>query len=150
MANKERKLLFTGARARILFDGTRIGWASGCSFRRAYSKQGVEVVDNIEVEEFATLGYQVSGRASKFGLVTESLTTLGLLPAIGNTSEEHIKNLLAMNPFTWQLIDTISGKPTFEFHDCEVEAEDINIAARSIMMHDISIVGIRVKDADEL
>lgn len=150
MANRERKKLFTGARASIIARDVKVGWATGCSGSRIYQKQGVEVLDNIEMEEYATLGYMVRLRMTVVGLVDQSLVSAGLLPEIGQSNETHLAAAIALEPFTVQVMDRITGKPRWEFERCEIEEESFNLAARTLMMTDVSLVGIRVADVHEL
>lgn len=149
MANTERKQLFTGARGRLIMNGVRVGWATGVSGSRSYQKEPVEVLDNLEVEEHATLGYRVSLRCSVVGLVSQSLVSAGLLPAVGQSSEEHLRNLLAQTPFTVQIEDNQTGAVRWEFTRCEIADESFNLQARSLMMTDVNLVGIRVADVAE-
>lgn len=143
--NKEKRQIFTGCRARILMNGQRVGWAKGVSGTREYSKEAIEVVDNIETEEFATTGYRVSMRCSLVGIVTQSLVQMGLLPNIGQNSEDHLKAAIALAPFKIQVEDNITHKVQWEFSDCEIATESFDVMARSVMGKDVSIVGIRVK-----
>lgn len=149
MANTEKGQLFTGARARLIANDVRVGWATGVSGSRSYMKEGVEVLDNLEVEEYATLGYRVSLRMSQVGLVEKSLVTAGLLPAIGQSNEDHLRNLLAQVPFTVQVLDNKTGKVRWEWSKCEIEGESFNINARSLLLLDISMVAIRLADVAE-
>jgi len=149
MANPERKQLFTGARARLIVNGVKVGWATGVSGSRSYQKEPVDVLDNLETEEHATLGYRVSIRASIVGIVSQSLERAGLLPEIGQTNEEHLRNLLAQNPFTIQIEDNQTGDVIYEFERCEVADESFSVQARSLMMRDVNFVAIRVGDVAE-
>lgn len=149
MANSERRRLFVGARARIIARGQRVGWATGASGSRLYQKVPVEVVDNIEVEEYATLGYTVSLRMDVVGLVAASMVSAGLIPEVGQSSEEHLRNIILLEPFTVQVLDNQTNKPQYEFQDCEISEEGFNIQARSLMMLNIVLVGIRVADSAE-
>lgn len=149
MANPERKQLFTGARARLLINGVKIGWATGVSGSRSYQKEPVDVLDNLETEEFATLGYRVSLRASIVGIVSQSLVRAGLLPEVGQTSDEHLRNLLAQGTLTIQIEDNQTGAVIYEFTRCEVADENFSVQARSLMMRDVNFVGIRIADVAE-
>jgi hypothetical protein len=146
MANKQRKELFSGCRARILMDGKRQGWAKGVSGSREYMKEAVEVCDNVEVEEYATVGYRVNMRANLVGILTESLTGQGLMPKIGQDNDEHLKNIIAQTPFTIQIEDNVTGKIMYEYSRCEISTENFDVGARSIMGKDVSIVGIRAAE----
>lgn len=149
MANREKKQLFTGARGRLLARGQRVGWATGCSGSRSYTKEPVEVLDNLEVEEHATTGYRVSLRMSIVGIVTKSLVDSGLLPNVGQSSQEHLKNAIALEPFTVQIEDNQTGKVQYEITDVEIDTENFDLRARSVMMTDVSAVGIRMMDSAE-
>jgi hypothetical protein len=149
MANPERKQLFTGARARLIANGVRVGWATGVSGSRSYQKEPVDVLDNVEVEEHATLGYRVSLRASIVGLVSQSLVSAGLLPEIGQTNEEHLRNLIGQPVFTVQIEDNQTGAVIWEFTGCEIADESFSVQSRSMMMRDVNFVAIRLADVAE-
>lgn len=149
MANKERKEIFSGARARIIARGKRVGWATGCSGGREYQKEPIEVCGNPEVEEHATLGYRINLRATMVGIVTGTLVGDGLLPEIGQSDEEHLKNIILLEPFTVQIEDIVTGKVIYEFQDMEISAESFNVGARSVLMKDVTFVGKRLSDVAE-
>lgn len=126
-----------------------MGWATGCSGTRSYQKEAIDVMDNIEVEEHATVGYRVSIHMDVVGLVKKSLVEAGLLPAIGQDNEEHLKNAIAMEPFTVQVEDNQTGKVQYEYQRCEIATESWNLNARSLMMTGVDMVGIRAVDSAE-
>lgn len=149
MANRERKQIFTGARARLLARGQRVGWSTSVSGSREYQKEPIEVLDNIEVEEHATMAYRCSARIGMVGIVTKSLVEAGLLPEVGQDNEAHLKNIIAMEPWVLQIVDNQTEKVLYEMQDCEVSSENFQVGARSVLMIDVTVVGIRIADIAE-
>ncbi len=150
MANAERKRIFVGARARLIIDGRRIGWADNVSVSRRYQKERIEVLDNVELEEQATTGYSVDVNFGVVGIVDKSLVEMGLLPAAGQDNEEHLENMIALPPMTVQIEDNITGATQAEIQDFEVESESFQVGARGALRHNVSGVGRRVLDSAEV
>ena len=145
----ERKEIFTGARVRLKMAGARVGWASGISGGREYVKTPVDVLGNLETEEFATTAYRINFRASMVGIVSRSLVNSGFLPLVGQDSEAHVKAAVTLEGFTVEVEDIVTGKVTHEFHDMEISAESFTLQAGGVMMNDVSMVGKTMLDVKE-
>ena len=65
--------VFTGARARFIIEGRVIGFATNCSGGEEIRYEPVEVLDNIQVQEYVPVGYTVTFQASRVRLIGRSV-----------------------------------------------------------------------------
>lgn len=149
MAEKGRVL--TGARARFLLDGKKVGYASGVSIGEEIDWQELAVLDNIEVEEHVPLGYRVTPfTARRFRLVGETLKSEGFFPKTGTSPEEHLRNILAQGELTATIEDSRTGKIIQTVEGVRIASKGIDIDARQAVGKNITFVAIRAKDESEV
>lgn len=148
MAEKNR--LFTGARARLLIDGVKVGYARNVSGSEEIQYQEAEVLDNIQVEEHVPVGYRVSLQCSYFRIVGETLKSRGWFPNLGANAEEHLKNILTNGDLTATIEDSQTGKIVATYEQVKIASRNFSIDARGIVGEDCSFVCIRSKDESEV
>ena len=102
--------VMTGARARLIVNGVKIGYATGISWRASTEHAELEVLNNIEVEEHVPTRYRVSGSVKKARIVGENASTAGLWPKIGTNPEQHLTNILTQGDAVLQVEDSKTGK----------------------------------------
>ena len=93
MPAPERGLVFTGARARFLINGTRIGWATNVNGGEEIQFDPAEVIDNIEVQEFIPVAYRANLSASRIKIVGKTFRSQGFFPSGGANAEERLSNI---------------------------------------------------------
>lgn len=113
-------------------------------------RNGSEVLDNIEVEEYAPIAYNVRLRASQFRIVGETLKSLRYFPSIGANTEEHLSNILTSGDLTATIEDSKSGKIIATIEQVKVSSHNWTIDARGIVGEDVEFVAIRMKDESEI
>jgi len=148
MAEKGR--LLTGARARFSINGTKVGYARNVNVSEELRYDPVEVLDNIEVEEFVAIGYTVRFRASQFRIVGETIKSLGYFPSVGANTEEHLSNVLTNGDLTATLEDSKTGKIVATLEQVKVSSHNWTVDARGVVGEDVEFVAIRVKDESEI
>lgn len=148
MAEKGR--LLTGARARFSINGTKVGYARNVNVSEEIRYDPVEVLDNIEVEEFVPIGYTVRFRASQFRIVGETIKSLGYFPSVGANTEEHLSNILINGDLTATLEDSRTGKIVATLEQVKIASHNWTVDARGVVGEDVEFVGIRVKDESEI
>ena len=92
----EKGRLFTGARARFSINGIKVGYARNVAVTEEIQYDPVEILDNIEVEEFVPVAYRVTFTASQFRIIGETVKSLGFFPNLGANTEEHLENILGL------------------------------------------------------
>lgn len=147
MAEKGR--LFTGARARFSIDGRKVGYARNVAVTEEITYEPIEVLDNIEVEEFAPTAYRVTFTAGQFRIIGETLKSLGFFPSVGANTEEHLENILVSGDLVATVEDTATGKLFATLEQVKVASHNWTIDARGVVGEDMTFVAIRLKDESE-
>lgn len=148
MAEKGR--LFTGARARFSIDGRKVGYARNVAVTEEIQYDPVEILDNIEVEEFVPVAYRVTFTAGQFRIIGETVKSLGFFPNVGANTEEHLENILISGDLTATIEDTATGSIFATLEQVKVASHNWTIDARGIVGEDLTFVAIRVKDESEV
>jgi hypothetical protein len=142
--------LFTGARARFLIEGVKVGYATSVAITEEIEYQPVEVLDNIEVEEHVPVAYRVRFSARKFRIVGETLKSRGWFPATGKNTDEHLANILDAGVLSAQIEDTKTSKVISYLDQVKIASHNWTVDARGIVGEDVEFVAIRTKDESEL
>lgn len=148
MAEKGR--LFTGARARFSINGVKVGYARNVAVTEEIQYDPVEILDNIEVEEYVPVAYRVTFTASQFRIIGETVKSLGYFPNVGQNVEEHLENILISGDLTATVEDTKTGKLFATLEQVKVASHNWTIDARGVVGEDLTFVAIRVKDESEI
>ena len=148
MAEKGR--LFTGARARFLIDGVKVGYARNVNVSEEIQYDPVEILDNIEVEEYVAVAYRVTFTASQFRIIGETVKSLGWFPSLGANTEEYLSNILTSGDLTATVEDTRTGKLFATLEQVKVQSHNWTVDARGVVGEDLTFVAVRVKDESEI
>lgn len=148
MAEKGR--LFTGARARFSINGVKVGYARNVAVTEEIQYDPVEILDNIEVEEYVPVAYRVTFTASQFRIIGETVKSLGYFPNVGSNVEEHLENILVSGDLTATVEDTRTGSIYATLEQVKVASHNWTIDARGVVGEDLTFVAIRVKDESEV
>lgn len=150
MPAAEKNVVFSGARARLMVNGVKIGFASNVTVTEEITYQPVEVLDNIQVQEYVPVGYNVSMSMSRFKIVGKTLKSQGFMPKIGANAEEHLSNILTNGELTCQIEDNETSTVVATFEQCKVSTHNYTVSARGIVGEDVSFNCIRTKDESEV
>jgi len=148
MAEKGR--LLTGARARFSIDGVKIGYARNVAITESVEYEPVEVLDNIEVEEYVPTRYRVTFSASMFKIIGETLKSLNMFPSVGGNTEEHLENILVTGDMTATLEDTKTGRIFATLEQVKVQSHNYTVEATGVVGADVEFVAVRVRDESEI
>lgn len=148
MAEKNR--LFTGARALFSINGVKVGYARNVTVGETIAYEPVDVLDNIETEEFVPTGYSVRFSAGMFRIVGETLKTRGWFPSVGNNTAEHLENILLTGDLTATIEDTRTNNIIATVEQVKVASHNYSIDPRGIVGTDVEFVAIRVRDESEI
>jgi hypothetical protein len=147
----EKGRVYTGARARFLLNGKKVGYARNVALGEALTYERLKVLDNIETEEHVPTDYDVpTFTAGQFKIVGETLKSLGYFPSTGANTEEHLQNILTNGDLTATLEDTKTGKIIATVEQVKVASYNWTIDAVGIVGEDVNFVAIRVKDESEV
>lgn len=150
MSAPEKGLVLSGARARFLINGVKIGWARNVSGSEELVYEPVETIDNIQVQEHVVTGYRVTLTMERARIVGKTLKSQGFFPKLGANTEEHLRNVLTSGDLVCTVEDNQTGKILATYEQVKVASHNWTINARGVVGNDISFVGIRAKDESEI
>jgi len=142
----EKGRVFTGARARFILKGKKVGYATNVAGSEEIQYDPVEVLDNIQVEEFVPVAYRVSFTASLVRIFGETVKTLGFFPQVGVDPAEHLRNILLSGELSAVLEDNQNETPVMTLEQVKVQSHNFTVNARGIVGMDLTFVATRMKD----
>jgi hypothetical protein len=148
MAEKGR--VFTGARARLLINGVKVGYARNCSGREEIQYEPIKVLDNIQVQEHVPVAYVVSFSAGHVRIVGETMKSLGHFPSLGNNPAEHLANVLTSGALTITIEDNQTGNIMMTLEQAKATSNNWTIDATGVVGVDMEFVAIRSRDESEV
>lgn len=136
--------VIVGARAVFRINGKKVGFAQDVTVREDYQIEDIEVLDNIEVQEHAVLGYRVSMTARILRIPKKSLKQLGIFPITSEVLTNPDLNMSAT------ITDNITKETLAQLESVVPESQNVNFGARAISGNDVTFRAIRVKDEAEI
>lgn len=134
--------VIVGARVAFRIDGKKVGFASDVTVREDYQIEDIDVLDNIEVQEHAYVGYRVSMTARIFRLPNKSLKQLGIFPITST--------VLTSGELVATVTDSITGATLQQLEGVVAESKNVNFGARAVSGEDVTFRAIRAKDEAEV
>jgi len=148
MAEKGRT--FTGARARFSINGKKVGFATNVSGSEEIEYQPIEVLDNIEIEEFVPVAYRVTFTASMVRIIGETIKSEGFFPQAGTSPEEHLTNILLQGDMVCTIEDSKSSRIMMTLEQVKIQSRNFTINARGVVGKDVTFVAVRMRDESEV
>ena len=145
----EKGRVFTGARARLMINGRKVGYATNVSGSEELTLEGIDVLDNIQTEEFVPTGYAISFSCSTVRVIGETVKSLGIFPSIGKSPDEHLQNILTSGDLVVVIMDNKTKKAMMTVEQCKCSGQNFTVNARGVVGQDLSFVGIRMLDESE-
>jgi hypothetical protein len=146
----EKGRIFTGARARFLLNGVKVGYARNVNVSEEIGYEPIEVLDNIEVEEFAPVSYRVTFTASMFRIIGETIKSQGWFPSNGKNTAEHLENILVTGDLVATIEDSKTGKVFATVEQVKIQSHNWTVDARGVVGEDCTFNCIRVSDESEV
>lgn len=150
MAAPEKGLVVTGARARLLINGIKIGWATNVSVSESITYEEVRVLDNIQVQEHVPTSYAVGLSASRIRIVGKTLKSQGFFPSVGQDPDEHLQNILTNGELSVTLEDNQTGQIIATYEQVKCSDHNFTVTSVGIVGNDMNFVAIRSKDESEV
>lgn len=138
--------VLTGVRARFKLGGVVVGYATGVSARESITYEPVKTLNNVQVAEHAPVDYDVSLTADFVRIVGESMKSAGYMPKVGQSPEEHIRNIVTMPTMTAVLEDNVTGKIVRILEEVKMADTNLNIMARGVVGENVTFVAKRSRD----
>ena len=146
----EKGRVFTGARARFSIDGGRVGFATNVAGSEEIQYDPVEVLDNIEVDEFVPVAYRVTFTSSQIRIIGETIKSQGFFPQAGTNTEEHLANIQLQGDMVCTIEDTKTQSLMMTLEQAKIASRNFTVNARGIVGKDVTYVATRMKDESEV
>jgi len=145
----EKGRVFTGARARFLINNKKVGYATSVAGSEEIQYDPVEVLDNIEVEEFVPTAYRVTFTAALVRIIGETIKSQGFFPKGGTSPDDRLKNILLQGDMVGVIEDSKTGALVATVEQMKMQSRNFTVNARGIVGKDVTFVAIRMRDESE-
>lgn len=139
----------TGARARFSIGGVKVGYARSVNLNENIDYRPLEVLDNIRIEEHVPVGYDCAMTCEQFKIVDQTMKARGFFPKAGQSTAEHLLNILLSGELTATLEDRVSQRILATVERCRIATTNYTVNARDIVGENITFVAILIKDESE-
>lgn len=146
----EKGRVFTGARARFLLKGKKVGYATNVAGSEEIQWDPVEVLDNIQVEEHVPVAYRVTFTASLVRIVGETVKTLGYWPRQGTSPAAHLTNILLQGEMSAVIEDNKTKDTIMVLEQVRLASHNFTVNARGMVGQDLTFVGVAMRDESEI
>jgi hypothetical protein len=133
-----------------LLDGRTLARGTNVQYTVEIDYQDIEVLDNVEVDEFAPVAYRVNGTIGMVKVTGTTPKSLGLIPETGKDHEEHLENILLQADIALVLMDKKSPPTNLTtLTGVKFSSYGWAVAARGIASENIAFKAKRETDESE-
>ena len=130
--------VMTGAKAIFRLAGNQIAYASNVTFNENIQLEEVNVLDKLEVMEYAEVGYRVDLSCQTFRVAGSSVKQLGLMQKLGA--------ILTQGDLTAEVVDSVTNTTILHMEGVKLESRQTTVDARGLMTETWSFKGIKSSD----
>lgn len=128
----------SGARVVFKLNGAKVAWATSVSYTITHEHLPVNVLDQLEPEEYSETAYYVTFSASGFRVPDYSVIGEGFMPKLSD--------ILTQPELTATIEDKISGTTILTVHRVKMIERSGSVGARDLATENYNFVGIRAGD----
>lgn len=132
----------TGARVVFKLSGNKVAWATSVSYTINHMHEPVNVLDQLEPEEYAEVGYYVNFSASGFRI--PGFSAIG--QNAGGGFMPKLSDILFQPELTAEITDKITGQTILTVKRCKCIERSGSIGARDLATETWNFVGISAGD----
>lgn len=140
-----RGLVFSGARARFLIEGVKVALATSVNYSEETQHDPVEVLDQLEVEEYVPVAHRVTLSAAMVRVVTQPIKLRDGVRIMARPEDAFTAPEL-----TATIEDSVTGQVVANIQRVKCTRATHNVGARGIVATDCEFVAIRIKDESEI
>jgi hypothetical protein len=164
---------FSGARAIFRVAGQKVAFAANVEGSEEIQYEPVDVLDNLEVQEFVPVGYRITFSCGIFRTIRGTPTqTPGAGPSIGDLTglprqpregvhgsvkemgffpkaASDLLSLLTTGVLTCVIEDRLTKKVVMQVEECKMTSHNFSVTSRGIVSENCQWVGIRMRDESE-
>lgn len=134
----------TGGRIALIFNGVAQAYASSGSYQHGIQYEEFRPVGTLEHLQLVPVSYSASVSLSGVALVGTNMTTLGLQPLLGNSAQEHLRNILAAEEIIVVFEDTITGSPSATAIGCRLSSNNTSFPSQAMSSGDYNFTARRI------
>jgi hypothetical protein len=132
-----------------MIDGKKVGYATNVAGSEEYQYDPVEVLDNIEVEEFVPVAYRVTFTASLVRIMGETIKSQGYFPQGGTSPADRLTNVLLQGDMVCVIEDSKTNTKMMTLEQVKMSSRNFTVNARGIVGKDVTFVAVRMRDESE-
>ncbi len=140
-----RGLTLTGARARLLMDGTKVALATNVSYSEEIEHQPIDPLDQFETAEHVPVAYRVTFSAQMVRIITNTIKNRD-----GIVIFPSLENILTQGELTGTVEDRQTGSIVANIQRVKATRYTNNIGARGIVLTDVEFVAISIRNESEI
>ena len=130
--------VMTGAKAIFRLNGVQVAFASSCTYNENIQLEEVNVLDKLDVVEFAETGYKVDLSCQNFRVANKSVKQLGIMSKLGD--------ILTQGELTAEIIDRTTNAVLLLMEGVKLESRQTTVDARGLMTETWSFKGRKSSD----
>lgn len=139
-----RGLVFTGSRARLSIDGTKVALAMNVTYGEEIQHDPIEPLDQFDVAEHVPIAYRVNFTAQMVRVILSAIKNRD-----GVVIFPRLQDILSRGEMTATIEDPTTGTILANIQRVRATRYTQNIA-KAIVLTDCEFVAIRVQDESEL
>jgi hypothetical protein len=128
----------TGAKAIFRINGNQIAFASSVTYNENIQLEEVNVLDKLDVAEFAEVGYRVDLSCQSFRVSQNSVKQLGVM--------SKLNQILTQGEMTAEVIDRTTNAVLLLMEGVKLESRQTTVDARGLMTETWTFKGRKSSD----
>lgn len=142
--------IITGARARFLLGGVKVGYATRVSLSENITFEPIVTLDSLAKREHAPTDYDVQLEAAMVRIVNDTVKSRGWFPKQGQSDAEFLSNVITQGVLDAVLEDSQTGTMVAKVTGVRMASRSVTIDARGVVGTDVSFVALRARDESDL
>ena len=137
-AGVPRGKVFHGARAYLVIGGKTVGYVTNVNGTETTEHQPLDVLDNLEVEEFVPVAYSVQFSCGLVKVIGRSLKAAGI--------QVPLSQVLTFGGLTVEIKDRPEDKAIYTIEEAKATTKNFGAAKRQLTVENLSFVAKRMRD----
>jgi hypothetical protein len=137
-AGVPRGKVFHGARGYLVIGGKTVGYVSNVNGTENLEHQPLDVLDNLETEEFVPVAYTVNFTCGLVKVVGRSLKAAGI--------QIPLSQVLSFGGLTVEIKDRPEDKAVYTIEEAKATSKNFGAAKRQLTVENLQFVAKRMRD----
>lgn len=133
-----RGKVFHGARGYLVIAGKTVGYVTNVNGSETLEHQPLDVLDNLETEEFVAVAYTVTFTCGLVKVIGRSLKAAGI--------QVTLRDALTFGGLTVEIKDRPEDKAIYVIEEAKATTKNFGAAKRQLTVENLSFVAKRLRD----